>query len=121
MPLGSELSATANVCQHINATAFEPRRANGWRVVWQHRDLKTTVAVKQCRVFPIEFEPFATDLKIRNASPVLRSGFELLNLQPIGIEKRGEALEFLPAGLAGYTEVKRRWCHEILNRHEVIV
>ena len=78
------------------AATFQPGRPNRGAVAGQHRDLESSVPIEERRIRAVQLHSFTADLEIRDFGPVFRGGLVLADLEALGFEKCGQALEFFP-------------------------
>ena len=70
---------------------------------------------------PFSARPFAAHLEIRHAGAVLRHGFVLGDLQALGVEEGGQALQLLPVFASDRAEAEAGRREEVRHGHEVVV
>ncbi len=107
MPGRSEFAAAADIGEHVDAAALEPRLADAGVVMREHRDLEATVTVEHCRgMAGIDRLALAND-EVRHLRVIGRRGLELLHLHPAGVKERRQGLDWLGRIDADFCQVKR--------------
>ena len=70
---------------------------------------------------PVQGQALPAHLEIRHLGAVLRRGFMLGDLQPLGIEEGGQGLQLLPVFASDRAEVEARRRQKVRHGHEIVV
>ena len=117
----AELAAAADVGHDVNAALLQPGRADAGAVAGQHGDLESAVAVEQGRVVAVEGQPFLRDLEVGNPRAVLGGRLVLADLEALGVEEGGQALELLAFRRPSVPRTELDGRQEVGDGQEVVV
>jgi hypothetical protein len=78
VPRRAELTAPADVREHVHAALLEPQLPDCRRIGRRHRYLKAAIRVQQSRRGTVRADRFRAHHEVRDPCAVARYGFELL-------------------------------------------
>src|SRR5947208_9355517 len=86
MPLRPEFAPAANVGEHEDTTALQPRRACVAAVGRSDRDLESAVPAEQLRISAVVLHASAIDDEERDSRTILRRCFQLIYYQLLRVK-----------------------------------